>query len=392
MHDEFTWRKSGAMVLGSKILSGTGKGLVVSRFTGIIEEEKPQLDWYDVSFNESLNGQNRLEIQLRNLDYTTDKPLSFYYRIWPYSKQWSRSNQYDITYTNLPAYFFNKTYDIQVAGIGRFNEPLPIKSMSISVSPAWYFTWWFLLGFLGAFSFISVNIYRKKMEKMLREENEVAERKQFETVQRIGSGIAHDLKNSIFSLSLLASNLEKRFDNPTFRKDAIETLESSLAHMKDLVMRLQQRQGEWQLDKQRGDLVLAIQDTLKRMQVDQYQLVEWNISHPQECKCPFDMLAIQRVIENLVFNALEAIQFKGIITLELQIAEQQVRIVVKDNGIGMDAAFMKNKLFKPFISTKQKGIGLGLYTCRELIRAHGGSISVDSDLGKGTQFTIVLPC
>lgn len=128
------------------------------------------------------------------------------------------------------------------------------------------------------------------------------------------------------------------------------------------------------------------------MQIDHYQFVEWNVLLTHECKCHFDMLAVQRVIEILVFYALEAIQIKGVITLKLQIAEQQVRISVKDNGIGMDVSFIKNKLFKPFISTKQKDIGLGLFTCRELIRVHGGSISVNSDLGKGTQFTFVLSC
>ncbi|TNE69429.1 hypothetical protein EP331_14275 [bacterium] len=389
LHDEFTWRKSGAMFKNGKAFSGTGKGLVVTEFPEKEKKVEPNIVLYDFTYNEDMNGNNRLELELRNLDYSTESKLDYWYKIEPYTQDWIQSNRYDITYTNLPAYFFDKTYTVLVANQNSGNQKILVKKV-FSVSPAWYQTWWFVLLFLSVFSFTIVTIYRKKMEKIQKEENELAERKQFETVQKIGSSIAHDLKNSIFSLSLLSSNLEKRFDNPSFRKDAIETLDSSLEHMKSLVMRLQQKQDNWQIDKQAKDVSKTIADTLKRMQLEQFEKIVIHKNINESLLFAHDEHAIQRVLENIVLNALDAMNHKGELSIRAFKTESGIQIDIQDSGTGMSAAFIKNKLFKPFLTTKEKGIGLGLYTCREIIKAHGGQIQVESEQGAGTTFSILL--
>ena len=101
-----------------------------------------------------------------------------------------------------------------------------------------------------------------------------------------------------------------------------------------------------------------------------------------------DAARVEEVIENLVLNALEAMVDKGG-TLTVEAAETTSgapMFTISDTGRGMSRSFMDNRLFRPFSTTKKTGIGLGLYTCREVIRASGGSIE-----GAGTTFRVVLP-
>jgi signal transduction histidine kinase len=98
-------------------------------------------------------------------------------------------------------------------------------------------------------------------------------------------------------------------------------------------------------------------------------------------------------MENLILNALEAMHLtSGTLTVEAEYgANGAPTITVSDTGPGMSRSFIDNRLFRPFATTKKHGIGLGLYTCREVIRASGGSIEVQSVEGAGTTFRVVLP-
>jgi signal transduction histidine kinase len=102
---------------------------------------------------------------------------------------------------------------------------------------------------------------------------------------------------------------------------------------------------------------------------------------------------IEEVIENLVLNALEAMtEMGGTLTVEAGEAPNGAPMIsVSDTGRGMSRSFIEHRLFRPFSTTKKTGIGLGLYTCREVIKASAGSIEVDSVEGAGTTFRVVLP-
>jgi len=106
-----------------------------------------------------------------------------------------------------------------------------------------------------------------------------------------------------------------------------------------------------------------------------------------------DAARVEEVLENLVLNALKAMIDKGgTLTIEAgQTANGAPMFAVSDTGRGMSRQFIDTRLFRPFATTKRTGIGLGLYTCREVIRASGGTIEVDSVEGAGTTFRVVLP-
>jgi signal transduction histidine kinase len=105
-----------------------------------------------------------------------------------------------------------------------------------------------------------------------------------------------------------------------------------------------------------------------------------------------DAALVEEVVENLVLNALEAMDKGGTLTIEAGPTPSGAPMFsVGDTGRGMSKTFIETRLFRPFATTKKTGIGLGLYTCREVIKASAGTIEVDSVEGAGTTFRVVLP-
>jgi hypothetical protein len=104
-----------------------------------------------------------------------------------------------------------------------------------------------------------------------------------------------------------------------------------------------------------------------------------------------DGKAVERVVENLVINALEAMPDGGSLRVATWRENGSAFVAVADTGKGMTEEFMRERLFHPFATTKKKGIGLGLYSCRDIIEQHGGRIDVASRINVGTEFKVILP-
>ncbi len=100
---------------------------------------------------------------------------------------------------------------------------------------------------------------------------------------------------------------------------------------------------------------------------------------------------MEKVLGNLLLNAFEALEDGGLIKIKTEANEEKVILSVSDNGHGMSPEFVERSLFKPFRSTKKKGLGIGLYQCKTIIEAYGGKIEVESEEGKGTTFRMLLP-
>jgi signal transduction histidine kinase len=111
-----------------------------------------------------------------------------------------------------------------------------------------------------------------------------------------------------------------------------------------------------------------------------------------------DRRLVLRLIVNLLTNAREALNgSRGDIGLAAELrpgggdGRRRLAIEVRDSGRGMSDEFIRNGLFKPFATTKAGGLGVGLTQCRSIVEAHGGTIEVESQVGVGSRFTVVLP-
>jgi signal transduction histidine kinase len=104
-----------------------------------------------------------------------------------------------------------------------------------------------------------------------------------------------------------------------------------------------------------------------------------------------DPAQIQKVVTNLVLNAREAVSTGGRVKVETSQRNGWAVLSVTDNGCGMSPEFVQTKLFRPFQTTKKKGIGIGMFHCKMIVEAHRGRIEVQTEPGKGTVFHVLLP-
>ncbi len=224
-----------------------------------------------------------------------------------------------------------------------------------------------------------------------------AETKQFESFMRLSAMLTHDLKNSITGLSMLVSNMEKHSHNAEFRADAILSLREATDKLRRIVSRLNEPMkslsGEYRRTAKETDLVPIIKRVLAVNVEPSVPLYEIETHMSEALVATVEPERIENVIENLVINALEAMSTKGgRLTVEAGMRQDgHVFFSIADTGMGMSEEFLRSRLFRPFMTTKTKGIGLGLFTCREIVETHGGRLDVESQLGVGTRFRVVLP-
>jgi signal transduction histidine kinase len=238
----------------------------------------------------------------------------------------------------------------------------------------------------------SVNILSSQLREQLERE---AESRQFESFMRVAAMLTHDLKNAISGLSLMVGNMNEFHKREDFRAEAMLALKEETAKLQRLANRLSQPVDSLSGEHKRPettDLVPLIERVLKSASVSQTHQVENHL--PESLIAIVDAERIEKVIENLLLNALEAMaQRPGTLSLAGgSVADDRVFISVSDTGPGMTEEFRTKRLFHAFATTKRGGLGLGLYTCREVIKAHGGSIDVESQPNAGTTFKVVLPC
>ena len=215
----------------------------------------------------------------------------------------------------------------------------------------------------------------------------LAEASRFDDFHRRIAFVMHDIKNLASQLSLLARNAEKHADNPAFRDDMLITLRNSADKLNTLLARLS-RYGSGtadQVGEVRADAVLAAV-------VRQFASSAAVTLVPCEpCRVMANGEALEQVLVHLVQNAIDASQPGQMVMLSLNAEGASARIEVRDSGQGMSLDFIRTKLFKPFVSSKPGGFGIGAYEARELMRAMGGRLEVESHEGLGSRFTVLLP-
>ncbi len=239
----------------------------------------------------------------------------------------------------------------------------------------------------------NINVVTERLRAQIAREEES---RQFESFIRISAMLTHDLKNAIEGLSLTVGNMERHFDNPQFRTDALKGLTTATNKLKALVARLSRPLTSLSGEHKRPtkiDLIPIIQRVLSTTAEPSRGKHSIVTRLPPSLYALADPVRVEEVIENLVLNGLEAMTERGgTLTIEAGHAENGApAFSVGDTGRGMSRSFIETRLFRPFSTTKKTGIGLGLYTCREVIKASGGSIDVDSVEGAGTTFRVVLP-
>jgi len=223
----------------------------------------------------------------------------------------------------------------------------------------------------------------------LRLTDELMLAKELEAFQTMSAFFVHDLKNATSSLSLTLQNLRVHFDDPQFRADALRGIANTLNRINMHIGRLSVLRKKLELKPVELDLNQLVIETLENLNgVPGVELTKE--FHPLP-KVLVDREQIQNVMTNLLLNAREAVGTNGRIRVETNQRDGRAVVSVADNGCGMSPDFLRDSLFRPFQTTKKKGLGIGMFQSKMIVEAHRGNIEVESEPGKGTKFGVVLP-
>jgi signal transduction histidine kinase len=199
----------------------------------------------------------------------------------------------------------------------------------------------------------------------------------------------HDLKNTAASLNLMLKNLPVHFDDPAFRQDALRAIGNTARRIDETIARLGALRDRPETLRIDTDLNQVVSDALDGVTVTpQVELTRALRPVPAVVA---DRDQMQSVVTNLVLNARDALTSGGAIRVSTEYQDERVTLSVTDNGCGMSQTFINQSLYRPFQSTKKKGLGIGLFQTRAIVQAHGGSMHVESEPGKGTTFVVTLP-
>lgn len=216
----------------------------------------------------------------------------------------------------------------------------------------------------------------------------LAEARQFEGFNRLSAFVMHDLKNLIAQLSLVATNAQRHKHNPAFVEDAIRTIENSVAKMNRLMAQL--RTAIAPPAAEAVDLAALVAGVVASHQRQAPAPRLDNRAGVLQVRADPDRLSA--VVGHVVQNAQDATPPTGEIEVTLGRRDGQAIVTVRDTGAGMDEVFVRERLFRPFDSTKGlTGMGIGAYECREFVKSLGGWVEVESMPGRGTSFIIGLP-
>ena len=213
------------------------------------------------------------------------------------------------------------------------------------------------------------------------------EARKFDAFNKMSAFVVHDLKNIVTQLSLMLKNAERHRDNPEFQEDMLMTVDHSVERMRQLMMQL--REGATPPGTACGVNLSDVIQRIQKEKMDQGRSVEIRLQEKLATRGHEDRL--ERVIGHLVQNALDATDSIGSVWISLEKRGDRAAIEVGDTGHGMSQEFISERLFKPFQSTKQAGMGIGAYESAQYIRELGGEMLVDSELNQGTRITMILP-
>ncbi|MES9976793.1 MAG: XrtA/PEP-CTERM system histidine kinase PrsK [Candidatus Thiodiazotropha sp.] len=212
---------------------------------------------------------------------------------------------------------------------------------------------------------------------------------QFEAFNRLSAFVVHDLKNLIAQLELVVKNAERHKNNPEFMDDAVKTIGNAVSKMGRLLTQL--RQGRFESTKSKE---FYVEESVAQAvnQLYAYLPKPRLTINANFLKIIADKDRFTAIMVHMIKNAQEASQEDGKVDVTVDRVNNYAVITIEDNGVGMDALFIKERLFRPFQTTKgNAGMGIGVYETREYVNSLNGKMKVESVKGVGTKFEISIP-
>lgn len=212
-------------------------------------------------------------------------------------------------------------------------------------------------------------------------------------VGEMAARVAHEIRNPLGGIKGFASLLQQDLQDRPELQEMASQIEQGTDALSSLVSNILNYTRPLQLHLESTDLIPFMYDMLQLVQADT------SISPKTICQMetnltsllvPIDTQQFKAAILNILVNAIQAMPEGGRLIVGIQESEEHAIIRIQDTGVGISEENL-DKIFSPFFTTKKEGNGLGLSEVHKMIQAHGGLINVQSEVGKGSVFTIKIP-
>lgn len=215
------------------------------------------------------------------------------------------------------------------------------------------------------------------------------ETRELEAFQTMAAFFVHDLKNAASTLNIMVKNLPIHWDNPEFREDALRGISKTGERINQLIGRLSSVRNEMEIAARSTEVDNFAETICRNWQPPSG--IELIHSFASKATAKIDSDQLGKVLLNLIINSAEAMEGGGRIEVATEIIGDHAILRVSDNGCGMSSDFMSKRLFRPFQTTKQRGLGIGMFQSKKIVEAHNGRFEVESEEGEGSTFRVLIP-
>jgi signal transduction histidine kinase len=224
-------------------------------------------------------------------------------------------------------------------------------------------------------------------------QQKIVQQQKMASIGEISAGLAHELRNSMGALLGYCKMLKKGIKEGSAAYPVVESILAESLTLENLLQRFLDFAKPLEVKWVKFDLVELIQDCIKIAQEKKPE-VKYSLKVEGEMPLlPGDPFLLRQAFQNLILNSIEAVSDNGEIKISLKKSNDErepiIELIIQDNGCGIPEGNL-DQIFKPFFTSKEKGIGLGLSLVKKIIDLHKGKIEVESEPGKGTIFSIFL--
>ncbi|MDE3119861.1 MAG: PAS domain S-box protein, partial [Nitrospirota bacterium] len=228
----------------------------------------------------------------------------------------------------------------------------------------------------------------KKLEQQILNTEKLA------SVGKLAAGVAHEINNPLGGILNCLYNLRKGTLSPARQEEYVVSMEDGLRRVQKIVRQLLDFSQQHEPELSATDINMVVERVLV---LTEHAFVAGQIRLDKQLQTGLPVLMVDRhmleqVLMNLVLNAIQAIKGGGTVTIRTRIVDEACAIDVQDTGCGIQPHVL-SRIFDPFFTTKGvgEGTGLGLSVSLGIVERHGGRILVESEVGKGSLFTVSLP-
>jgi signal transduction histidine kinase len=231
-------------------------------------------------------------------------------------------------------------------------------------------------------------------ERLQQRREEVVRAVELYCLHRFGSVLVHDLKNLAARLHFVPENLRAAPDDLEVVETCAATVADTVERLQHLVVRFRD-QREAMVLKQQSDVNRVVRSAVEQA-TTAVAGIRTDVQLEELPTIQMDPPYLEEAFVNILRNAVEAMAGQGTVTVRSRCGDgpngvASVVVTFQDEGPGMTREFIDRELFAPFRSTKDRGLGLGMFSCRETVELHGGRIQVESTPGEGATFQVFLP-